>query len=1005
MKRVSALVLVALLALPASGQSFEQDLAAALGKGDTTSVTELIEGNRLQVKPFFDRILGEALVASRDGDGELAERMQAQAWIVARRFETAFGESSLSKALGLVAEWTSEERATKLRADSLEARGTALRASRDTRPEAMTLFREALDLYQSIGDVRGIAQAEGGIGYLQWFLDRDLYLEQNLRALDARYQADDQQLIGNTLYDVGLAYQYVERNAEKAVSFYRRSDSVRVAIGDSLALNRMLPAVASLYRTMGDLPTARRYYDRAIAAHERAGDESRLAVSERNQGVLLSEMGFHSDALAHLNRARSIYDRAGNTADVAPVISWIGVVHRRLGDYDAAVEAYQRAIEIAREVDNAEWLADAYNNLGVVLAYADRYDRAATYYRRALEQFQSIESARGTLDATLNIADSYFELEDYEQAEAFGRDALAQADSVGDPIRQSRALGTLAGVFARSGRVQESNDTFDRLLVMAHSMSMPEMVAGALIQRAEFEVERGEAESAIRNYQLAFETLERTRGAQDTDEDRAGYLAQQRYAYEDFTHFLARQYATDPDGPYLDLAFEYAERGKARSFLELLAEALADVQQGIDPELRERQSLLMAAIANARQAASAGGDKSELESLEASYDQLKRDIRVSNPRYADLQYPSPARLSDVQKDLLDEDTVLLEYAVGDSSTTLIAVTQDGASLFTLPGRAAIQERVELLRFALTNPEQVEADAYGSSAHALYQMLIEPARDLTGRVSRLVVVPDGVLHYIPFEALVTDSISGVGFGELPYLVDTHVVSYAPSASVLLQLHGAPNTEVQDSRRALLAVGDPVFSPESRLARLPYSGAEVSAIADMFDAGQADVLMTESASESSVKIALGKQGYRYVHFATHGIVNEDRPDFSGIAFALGGSTDDGFLQAAEIFDLRIDADMVVLSACETGLGQMVRGEGLVGLTRAFMYAGTPSVVVSLWSVADESTSSLMQLFYAGLASGDGSRDAALTQAKRRMIADGVFSHPFQWAPFVLVGDPGP
>ena len=189
----------------------------------------------------------------------------------------------------------------------------------------------------------------------------------------------------------------------------------------------------------------------------------------------------------------------------------------------------------------------------------------------------------------------------------------------------------------------------------------------------------------------------------------------------------------------------------------------------------------------------------------------------------------------------------------------------------------------------------------------------------------------------------------------------------------------------------------------LERLKYSGIEVNNIAKLFPSGNADLLLRGSATEEKVKEEGILEKYQYVHFATHGIVNERKPDFSGIVLTQDEDpNENGFLQAAEIFNLSMNAELVVLSACQTGLGKMVRGEGIVGLTRAFMYAGTPSVLVSLWSVSDISTSKLMEKFYENLIKKKFDKTRALQQAQIFMIKEKKFSHPFYWAPFVLIGD---
>ena len=260
-------------------------------------------------------------------------------------------------------------------------------------------------------------------------------------------------------------------------------------------------------------------------------------------------------------------------------------------------------------------------------------------------------------------------------------------------------------------------------------------------------------------------------------------------------------------------------------------------------------------------------------------------------------------------------------------------------------------------------------------------------------------------------------NGRAFADLPYLVRRSPVSYGPSASVLHQLR-TRRTDRAPPTRDLLALGDPVFAAEAEtgstaaepvrligpgdLERLPYTGDEVRSIARLFPEDRADVLLRGEATEARLRRLSANRTYRYVHLATHGLINDRRPDFSGIALSADTTAaTDGLLQAAEIFNLSVNADLVVLSACETGLGRLVRGEGLVGLTRAFMYAGTPSLVVSLWSVADRSTARLMERLYEGL-TDDRAKAEALRTAKLALLGDEALAHPFNWAPFVLVGD---
>ncbi|HYX42508.1 MAG TPA: CHAT domain-containing protein, partial [Pyrinomonadaceae bacterium] len=327
--------------------------------------------------------------------------------------------------------------------------------------------------------------------------------------------------------------------------------------------------------------------------------------------------------------------------------------------------------------------------------------------------------------------------------------------------------------------------------------------------------------------------------------------------------------------------------------------------------------------------------------------------------------------------------------------------------------------------------------FATAANALYQSAVAPAAsDLTNR--RLLIVADGALNYVPFEALVTAP-GGVDYAALPYLVQTNEIIYAPSASVVAAIRQQKNSAAAASR-GLLVVADPVFDPQDARVKNQATAdsalrdvAVISAVADVsgtqVDVGKfhlprlegtrleaqqiaqlartmglaPDVWLDFDANEANVKTRdISK--YRVLHVATHGLLDTERPQFTGIVLSLVGNREnDGFLRTDEIFNLKLGAPLVMLSACETGLGRETRGEGVIGLTRAFMYAGAPTVGVSLWSVADKSTPDLMTDFYRRyLAKQPTTASAALRAAQQKMIASKQNSAPFYWAPFVLVGD---
>ncbi|HEY6121981.1 MAG TPA: CHAT domain-containing protein [Pyrinomonadaceae bacterium] len=458
----------------------------------------------------------------------------------------------------------------------------------------------------------------------------------------------------------------------------------------------------------------------------------------------------------------------------------------------------------------------------------------------------------------------------------------------------------------------------------------------------------------------------------------------------------------------------------------------------------------------------------ELEKLQTDYEAIENEIRTASPRYAALSSNQPLTLAEVQQRVLDDKTVLLEYSLGSDASYMWVASNNAVNLYKLADRTTLDKLATDLRAQLIPAKlqrrivgiDVMADQqrglgiasaapqdtapFVAASHALYQAVIEPGSAMLGE-KRLLLVPDGALNYVPFEVLVKQS-EGNDFSSLQYLVKSNEVVYAPSASVIAAIRQQRN---KPTGKAMLVVADPVFNssdprasktatsaeagetrglgidsaitdvtgqsavtaaqsqkmqglPLARLAGTRTEAQQISALAKS-TGGQSDVWLDLDANEDNFTTRdISK--YRAVHIATHGLLNAERPQFSGVVFSLvGNHNTDGFLRTDEVFNLRLGSPLVMLSACETGLGREKRGEGVMGLTRAFMYAGAPTVGVSLWSVADKSTADLMTDFYKRFFAADNvSPSAAMRAAQLAMIGGKKYSAPFFWAPFVLVGD---
>lgn len=498
------------------------------------------------------------------------------------------------------------------------------------------------------------------------------------------------------------------------------------------------------------------------------------------------------------------------------------------------------------------------------------------------------------------------------------------------------------------------------------------------------------------------------------------------------------------------------------------ADLLKRKQDNLDRQQEIAQELTGVAVAEGDAKPDTNKLEAEVETLAVEYDNIENQIRAASPKYAALTAPQPLTLAEVQQKVLDDKTALLEYSLGEPDSYLWAITQTGVALFKLPARSAVDSQAQALRAQLIPPKLQRriagidvaeatrglsltsdptnagpAAAFATASNTLYKTAVEPAAQLIGD-KRVLIVADGALNYVPFESLVTAT-GPTDYPSLAYLVKTNEVVYAPSASVIAVIR---QTAKPAAGKNILLVADPVFNgsdPRAKgaaatvstqaaadtrglslssavtdvaapsgttapagglqLARLNGTRVEAQQIAQLTRAsgGQADVWLDLEANEAKVTTTDVKK-YRVVHIATHGLLNAERPQFTGVVLSLvGNKSGDGFMRTDEIFNLDLGSPLVMLSACETGLGKEKRGEGVIGLTRAFMYAGAPTVGVSLWSVADNSTAQLMTDFYKRLLAAPGvSPTASMRAAQVAMIGGKKYAAPFYWAPFVLVGE---
>jgi CHAT domain-containing protein len=707
------------------------------------------------------------------------------------------------------------------------------------------------------------------------------------------------------------------------------------------------------------------------------------------------EMAETGPALEHRERALALFETAGLKIFAVEVLSNLGDTYLAAGDHTRALRHFTRVLTLADELGIERWKAWALRFIGVVHLVRRLPGDALQYFDRALEVQQRVGDARLDRQLRADLGEAHDLLGHPDVARRYFDDALTRSRSAVDRVTEARALYGLARNSSRTNDLNAARSHIERALAVAESLRV---------------------------------------GVEDRDL-RASYVASVYGYYELQIAVLARLNRVHPGRGFSAKAFEASERGRARSLLESLTDSGVDLRAGVDRDLLRRETEAKLALDKWAERSRQSSDDatraidskplaSEYRNLEERYQQIQAEIRSRSPQYAVLARPQPLTLQEIQKEVLDRDTVLLEYALGEDQSYVWAVSYDHYTLHDLPGRRAIEQTAQrvyerlVARLALENEKDRDAsvrradEEYWQEAARLSDLLISPvANRIAGK--RLLIVTDGLLQYVPFSAL---PIPGRTTSPVPMLVEHEIVSL-PSASVLAALR-RETLKRAAAARAVAVFADPVFEfddprlpahgrlegKDRRWPRLPATRHEADAI---IAAAQAGVALKRTGFDASRSAALQPElaQYRIVHFATHGIVDNENPGLSGLILSLyddKGRAQDGFLRLHDIYNLRLPAELIVLSACSTALGKQVKGEGLTGMVRGFLYAGAKRVVASLWKVDDDATGELMRRFYVEMLQTKRSPAAALRQAQLDMWRQDRWQAPFYWAAFSLQGE---
>jgi CHAT domain-containing protein len=981
----------------------------------------------------------------------------------------------------------------RVEAETLTENALQLRLTQaaDAKLKAVDQFQQSVGFWRLANDPSNEARS------LYWMANALNYTSQYQRAAEVAEQGIPiAQAAGNKhwhaylLDELGGSYNN-RGDRKKALDIFQQALALR-SDAEPVGLANTLNNLAMAYSWTGDTIKALEYMERVVAINHRMREPMKESTILGNMCVLRRTLGHLKKALELCNAALAIKRDIDDPTGLGTVTDALGSVYGSFGDYQKALDFYQEARAIRKKLGDAESEAMTMSNIGWAYGQLGEYEKALEIYSEALEQVRKSQNKYAKAQLLGNIGVNWSKLGDYRKALDFNLQSLSFRSEIDDPSGKGVTLNNIANCYEHLGDKQKALETYVEAVRLLRATKYSRQLTFALKDLGVFYRNEGQLDKALENLNEArtisastgdqaneaialselarlafaggnlgeaFKLIEQAIAATESlrvnlksQQLRTSFLASVRQYYEFETEVLMRLDQQRPNEGFAAAALKISEKSRARSLLELLREARAELRQGVDPSLLERESALRQSIADKaeQQTRMLGGKPSEeqklasskeLEALTTEYDQVETRIRQTSPRYAALVQPAPLNVEAIQKQLLDENTLLLEYALGEQKSYVWAVTPDSVKAFELPGRATIEPEARRFYQLLTEqgtsvPNETLAQRKERLDHAqsdfpqvaanLSRMLLQPlAAEL--KQKRLVIVADGVLQYLPFSALTSND------GGRPLIVDHEMVTL-PSASVLAVLR--EEFEKRKPASKLVAVfADPVFSAnDPRLAqatktgepanhssaidvqrsatesglgglmRLRFSRQEAEEIARL--AGDKRNLKALDFSASrSVVTKENLSDYRIVHFATHGLINNQNPDLSGVVLSLvdeQGRPQNGFLRLYDIYNLKLNADLVVLSACQTALGKEIKGEGLVGLTRGFMYAGAPRVVASLWRIDDRATADIMKRFYEAMLK-DGMRPAAaLRAAQISMSQDKRWHSPHYWAAFTLQGE---
>jgi CHAT domain-containing protein len=931
-------------------------------------------------------------------------------------------------------------------------------------PQSLSLFHLAQTIGEYIGDKTAIATALNGIGNNYLFQGKyDKALDFYQKSLSLREELNDKAGTARTLNGLGNVH-YSQGNYDQALDYYQRSLKLSEELNDKAGIARALTGIGNIYHSQGSYALALQSYKKILELNEDLKNKLLSAGTLGNIGNTYFLQGNYVEASEYSHKSLALYEELENKAGIGRTLIHIGNIYISQGNYGLALENYRKSLALAQELEDQQTIANAVGSIGLIYESQENYDQALKHYGKSLALYEELGYKNGIASANNNIGNIYRSQGNYEEALKHYQKSLQLCDILEDKNIRAYILNNIGLVFESQGNYVQALENYQKSLLLREELKDRWGIASTLNKI-------GNVHSLQENHQKALEFAERTleiaKQISNPDLLYQAYLTagiayqalnkpeQCHRAFEESIHTIEtirtkvigneqeqQRFFESKLAPYhkmVDLfiaenkgyeALAYAERAKARVILDALQSGKINITKAMTHQEQEQERGLNGELISLntqlyREKQNEQVDKTRIANIEKLLEKARLELEAfhtglyaAHPELKSKRVEvQPATLEDIRFLMPDTRTALLEFVITDEKILLFVLTQGQSGnqpiklkVYTIDiDRKDLEKRVSRFRNMLADKDL----AFRKPGHELYDLLLKPAQEQLKGKTTLIIVPEGILWELPFQVLQTP--------RNRYLLEDFTLFYTPSLTALREMIKTQQNETESNAaiKTLLAFGNPALGKEESkrgaqvlmggaLEPLPGAALQVKQLARLYGLKQSKYYIGPDAREEQVKAEASN--YRILQFATHGILNNASPMYSYLVMSQTGekSKEDGLLEAWEIMQMDLKADMAVLAACETARGRVGAGEGVIGLSWAFFVAGCPTTVVSQWKVEDTATKNLMLEFHRILKlkyqnpRSPITKAAALRQAALKMMRTMSEPHPFYWAGFVMVGD---